>query len=49
MNAATDIDIAFTGVNNRNKGLEINAGVNTANNNGDRLNGKNVTLEAKDR
>lgn len=48
VNAATDIDIAFTGVNNRNKGLEINAGVNTANNNGDRLNGKNVTLEAKD-
>ncbi len=48
VNANTDIDIAFTGVDNKNKGLEINAGVNTANGNGDRLNGKNVTLEAKD-
>jgi len=48
VNAGKDIDIAFTGVNNKNKGLEINSNVNTANGNGDRLNGKNVTLNAKD-
>lgn len=48
VNAKSDINIAFTGVNNKDKGLEINADVNTANGNGNRLNGKNVTLKAND-
>ncbi len=48
VNADKDINIAFTGVNNTAKGLEINSNVNTANGNGNKLNGKNVTLKAND-
>ena len=46
-NAGTEINIAFTGVDNKNKGLEINSNVDTHITDKD-LNGKNVTLTAKD-
>ncbi len=55
VNAKENIDIAFTGVNNKAAGLEINTDVNTSNNqiaasegNG-ALDGRNVKLTAKDK
>lgn len=55
VNADKDINIAFTGVNNKNAGLEINSNVNTKgtgslaqNQNNANLIGKNVELTAKD-
>jgi len=47
VNANKDIDIAFTGSNNKNAGLEINSNINTSTSNA-ALDGKNVTLNAKD-
>lgn len=54
VNADKNIDIAFTGVNNKNAGLEINSDVNTsnsavqANKGNSALDGRNVKLNAKD-
>lgn len=55
VNADKDIDIAFTGVNNKTAGLEINSDVNTSNGNvlasegNAALAGRNVKLNAKDK
>jgi len=54
VNAKKDIDIAFTGVDNKNAGLEINSDVNTSNieiaasGRKEDLAGRNVKLTAKD-
>ncbi len=55
VNAKKDIDIAFTGVDNKAAGLEINSDVNTSNNQVEAsfgnaaLDGRNVKLNAKDK
>lgn len=55
VNAKKNIDIAFTGVNNKTAGLEINSNVNTSNNQvaasagNAALDGRNVKLNAKDK
>ena len=56
VNADKDIDITFSGVGNKNAGLEINSDVNTSGTgdknqqaNNDNLAGKNVKLNAKDK
>lgn len=48
VNADKNIDIAFTGVNNKNLGLEINSNVDTSKDNGKSLEGRNVTLKSND-
>lgn len=55
VNAKKNIDIAFTGVDNKAAGLEINSNVNTSNNQVEAsagnaaLDGRNVKLNAKDK